>query len=370
MTEKTNIKKPIAVVTTGGSGGHVFPAEAISKALVKKGFEVVFVTDKRGKAFADLDNVKTVRLMGESVMGRSILGKIRGAFMLYCGAIQALFLLRKLKPAVVVGVGGYASLPAVVAAHLWHMPVVLHEQNGVLGRVNRILGPNARLILTSFEKTGMMPEEVRTIHVGLPVREGVVAKKRSPYPLMNDGFQLLIFGGSQGASFFSKKLPEALIMLPAGVRGKISITAQVRAEDMEATELFYKNKGFKSVVLKSFFDNMPELIEKAHLIIGRAGASTVTEAAMIGRPAILIPLPTSADNHQVENARQFCDKGAGWLIREEDFEVEQFAARLGGLIDEPDLLYHAASCAYDFASPDAAEKSADLIMDIAKGNNA
>lgn len=368
MTQKTTSQKPLAVVTTGGSGGHIFPAEAISRALIKKGFDVVFVTDKRGKAFGGLENVKTVRLMAESVMGRSIFGKLRGAFMLYCGAVQALFLLRKLKPAVVVGVGGYASLPAVVAAHLWHMPVVLHEQNAVLGRVNRILGPNAKLILTSFEKTGMMPKDVRALHVGLPVRESVAAKKQSPYPLMSDGFNLLIFGGSQGASFFSKKVPEALIMLPAAVRAKLCITAQVRPEDMEATELFYKNKGFKSVVLKSFFDNMPALIEKSHLIIGRSGASTVTEAAMIGRPVILIPLPTAADNHQVENARGFCDKGAGWLIHEEDFEVEQFAARLGQLIGEPDLLYHAAGCAYDFANPDAAEKSADAIIDIAKGN--
>lgn len=368
MTEKQSNKKPIAVVTTGGSGGHIFPAEAISAALVKKGFDVVFVTDKRGNAFAGLEGIKTVRLMAESVMGRSIFGKIRGLFMLYCGAIQALFLLRKLKPAVVVGVGGYASLPAVVAAHLWHIPVVLHEQNAVLGRVNRILGPNAKLILTSFNPTALVPKQVRSVLVGLPVRASVLEKQNAPYPLMNKGFQLLIFGGSQGAAFFSKKLPQALVLLPEKVRARLSIVAQVRAEDMAVAEDFYKDKGFKSVTLKSFFDNMPELIVSSHLIIGRAGASTVTEAALIGRPAILIPLPSAADNHQFENAHQFCDAGAGWLIKESDFEIEPFAARLAHLMEEPDLLYHAASSAYSIANPTAAEKSADLIFDIVQGN--
>lgn len=361
-------KKPLAIVTTGGSGGHIFPAEAISQALIGKGFDVVFVTDKRGKAFQGLKGVKVYNLMAEHVMGRSFFGKIVGAFKLYCGAVQALFLLKKLKPAVVVGVGGYASLPAVLAAHLWHIPVVLHEQNAVLGRANRVLAHNTRLIALSFEPTLRVPNDIRTVLVGMPARTDVLARANAPYPLTDDGFRLLIFGGSQGASFFSKRLPEAFKLLPAEVTAKMHVTAQVRAEDMEKTQELYKGIPFKSVTLKSFFDNMPELIEKSHLIIGRAGASTITEAAIIGRPAILIPLPSSADNHQMENAKRFSDAGAGWLMSEGNYEPEKFAARLAQMVGEPEILYQAGTQAHKIALPDAAEKMADVVADIAKGS--
>ena len=368
MKKENQKKKPLAVVTTGGSGGHIFPAESISEALIKKGFDVVFVTDKRGNAFTGLKDVKTYRLMAEHIMGRSLGGKIKGAFKLYCGAVQAMFLLRKLKPDVVIGVGGYASLPAVFAAHLWRMPVVLHEQNAVLGRANRMLATNARLILTAFNPTRLIPKNIRSVWVGQPVRPAVLAKKHAPYPLTDEGFHLLIFGGSQGAKFLTRKLPHALLALPKDVRQKLSITAQVRPEDMDEAKILYKDKGFKSVELKSFFDNMPELIERSHLIIGRAGASTVTEAAIVGRPAILIPLPTSADNHQLENARQFCDAGAGWLVTEDSWDAEKFAVRLGQLINEPDVLYHAAGEAYKLAKPNVSDEIADIIDDIVKGS--
>lgn len=363
-------KKPLAVVTTGGSGGHIFPAEAICQALINKGFDVAFVTDKRGKAFQGLKGVKVYNLMAEHVMGRSFFGKVMGALKLYCGAIQALFLLKKIKPAVVVGVGGYASIPAVLAAHLWHIPVVLHEQNAVLGRANRVLAHNTRIIATSFEPTLRIPTDVRSILVGLPARPAILAKAHAPYPLMDDGFQLLIFGGSQGARFFTQRVPEALLMLPKETRANVSITAQVRPEDMEMAEATYKEAGFKSVTLKSFFDNMPDLIERSHLIIGRAGASTITEAAIIGRPAILIPLPTAADNHQLENAKRFSDAGAGWLVTESNFDAEKFSAKLAQMIAEPELLYQASLQSHNIAIPDAAAKVADVVCDIAKGNAA
>lgn len=368
MNEKQ--KKPLAVVTTGGSGGHIFPAEVISEALIKKGFDVVFITDKRGKAFQGLKGVKVYNLMAEHVMGRSFFGKIAGAFKLYCGAVQALFLLKKLKPSVVVGVGGYASMPAVLAAHLWHIPVVLHEQNAVLGRANRVLAHNTRIIAVSFEPTLRVPNDIRTVLVGMPARAEVLARANAPYPLTDDGFNLLIFGGSQGASFFSKRLPEAFKLLPKEVASKMRVTAQVRAEDMEKTKEVYAQIPFKSVVLKSFFDNMPELIERSHLIIGRAGASTITEAAIIGRPAILVPLPTSADNHQMENAKRFSDAGAGWLMSEGNYDPEKFAARLAQMVNEPEILYQAGSQAHKIARPDAPEKVADVVADIAKGKGA
>lgn len=365
--KKTHHKNKLAVVTTGGSGGHIFPAESISAALIQKGFDVVFVTDKRGSNFRVLQGVQTYRLMAEHIMGRSLWGKIKGAFKLYCGAVQALFLLRKLKPDVVVGVGGYASLPAVLAAHMWRMPVVLHEQNAVLGRANRLLAKNAYLILTAFQPTLRSPANVRNVWVGQPVRPAVLEKEHTPYPDRRKIFNLFIFGGSQGAHFFTHKVPEALFMLPDTLKSKISVTAQVRPEDMEYAQKIYSEQGFHSVTLKSFFDNMPDLIAQSHLIIGRAGASTIAEAEIVGRPAILIPLPTSADNHQLENARQFCDAGAGWLVTEDNWNAEKFAHRLEKLIQDKEMLEHAASESYRLAKPNVSEQIAVLIDDIVKG---
>ncbi len=366
MTEKSN-KKSLIVVTTGGSGGHIFPAEAISSALLKKGFEVVFVTDKRGQVFQGLKNVKTYRLLAEHVTGRSFFHKTMALIKLYFGAVQALFLLRKLQPALVIGVGGYASLPAVIAAQLWHIPVVLHEQNAVLGRANRVLAPNARVIATSFNPTMRVPQKIPAVWVGLPVRSQVLTQEKVPYPDLKQEFRLLIFGGSQGARFFATDLLKALVLLPEDVKKKISVCQQVRAENKVEAEAFYRSSGFKSYRLATFFDNMPELIASAHLVIGRGGASTISEAAVIGRPAIIVPLPTAADDHQTENARLFCDAGAGWMVAEKAFDPVSFSKRLTQLVQDPDLLKQAALNALSLAKPDAADRVADLVQDLVKG---
>ncbi len=373
MMTKQKIKKqnrtaPLIVVTTGGSGGHIFPAESIAGALRNAGAQIVFITDKRGRTFNSLPDISIYRLAAESVTGRSFLGKISAAFKLYWGSLQALFLLKKLKPALVIGVGGYASLPAVLAAHLWHIPVVLHEQNAVLGRANRVLAHNTRMIATSFNPTMRIPEGIPTTFVGLPAREQVLSYQNSPYPDSTDEFRLLIFGGSQGARFFSHKLPAALLKLPLELRQKISLVQQVRPEDMEVIQKLYQNAGFRSLTIKSFFNDMPELMAKCHLIIGRGGASTITEASIIGRPAIIIPLPTAADDHQTENARIFCDSGAGWLIAEHSFNEDDFSDRLGYLMTHPDILKEAGKQAYQNAKTDAAEHMASLVFDLIKGS--
>ncbi len=366
-TKKETQSKPLVIVTTGGSGGHIFPAEAIAGALCEQGVRVAFVTDKRGQAFQGLKGVEVHRLSAESVTGRSFLGKVKAAVKLYVGVVQAVLLMYKLKPAAVVGVGGYASIPAVLAAHLAHIPVVLHEQNAVLGRANRFLARNTRLIATSFEPTLRVPADIPQVMVGLPARPAVLSVRNSPYLAIKDVFRLFVFGGSQGARFFSTRLPEALLTLPKEVRGRIELTQQVRPEDMVTAQQFYDKAGFKKVVLKSFFDNMPELLKKSHLIIGRGGASTLTELMIVGRPGIIVPLPTAADNHQTENARLFCDAGAGWLVVESDFQPKAFATRLKQLIDNPSVLKQAATQAGRLARPDAARKMADVVIDVIKG---
>ena len=360
-------EKPMIVITTGGSGGHIFPAEAIASALLDKGAQVAFLTDKRGQAFRGGKGIVTYRLMAESVTGRSLFGKILAAFKLYCGTVQAIFLMYKLKPKAVIGVGGYASIPAVMAAHLARIPVILHEQNAVLGRANRILARGTRFIGTSFAQTFRIPSEIPQILVGLPVRSAVLEYKNAPYPAFKNTFHLLVFGGSQGARFFSQKLPEALMALPKELRAKIDLVQQVRPEDMETARTFYAEAGFKKLTLKSFFTDMPEQLKKAHLVIGRGGAGTLTELMVVGRPGIIVPLPTSADNHQTENARQFCDKGAGWLFQESDFSPMVLANRLEKLMLNPKILSDSAKRAAALCTDNASEKMANAVLDIVRG---
>jgi len=369
MKKQKQQKKPLIIVTTGGSGGHIFPAEAIAAALVEQNADVVFITDKRGSAFQGMKNVPVYRLMAESVTGRSIFGKILAAIKLYIGTAQAVYLMYKLKPNAVVGVGGYASIPAVMAAHLTrYIPVVLHEQNAVLGRANRLLARGTKLIGTSFAPTQRVPDNVPQIQVGLPVRPAVLMYRNEPYPKIKSAFHLFIFGGSQGARFFSQQLPKALVALPEKQRSQMEIVQQVRPEDMEVAQAFYEKAGFRKVTLKPFFTDMPEQLKKAHLVIGRGGAGTLTELMAVGRPAIIVPLPSAADNHQAENARIFCDQGAGWLVAEKDFVPEKFAERLSNLMDQPELLAEAARHAAAHYPEKAAEKMAGAVLDIIKGS--
>ncbi len=358
---------PLVVVTTGGSGGHIFPAESIAGALQKNGYRVVFITDKRGSEFHSLSGVQTYRLTAESVAGRSVFHKGFAFMKLFYGAVQAFFLLWRLKPVLVIGVGGYASFPTVIAAQTCRIPTVLHEQNAVLGRANRILGKGAKLIATSFDPTLLIPSGIKQVRVGMPARPQILAAEHTPYPANTDVFKILIFGGSQGAAFFSRKFPEVLLKLPVELQKKLVITQQARPEDKEALTALYADKPFKSVTVQSFFDNMPELLKESHLIIARGGASTITELEVIGRPAIIVPLPSAADNHQMENARQFCDDGAGWLVNEKTFDVDQTADRLAELMQSPEILKQAAAHAYTRARPRAAKEVAQYVSEIIKG---
>ena len=361
-------QKPMIIVTTGGSGGHIFPAEAITKSLLDKGARVAFLTDRRGQSFQGLHGVPVYRLLARSVTGRSVFGKIWALFTLYLGTIQAVFYLYKIRPDAIVGGGGYASIPTVMACHLARIPVILHEQNAVLGRANRILARGSRFIGTSFKPTQRVPENVPQIQVGLPVRSAVLAYRNASYPNLKHTFHLLIFGGSQGARFFSRRLPEALLKLPAEVRAKIDLVQQVRSEDLETAHQFYDKAGFKKLTLKPFFTDMPEQLAKAHLVIGRGGAGTLTELMVVGRPGIIVPLPTAADNHQYENAKQFCDTGAGWLVQEADYNPASFAEQLEDLIQNPDKLRQAAEQAGKLYPENAADKMAEAVLDVVTGS--
>lgn len=359
------MRKYKVVLTTGGSGGHIFPAQATAEALVENNVQVYFITDKRGKAFQGLSSVQTFRLEAEHVMGRGFLGKLKAVFKLLYGAAQALFLLRKLKPDLIIGFGGYASFPAIMAGHLIRIPVVLHEQNSVLGRANRILAKGSRLIMTTFEKTFLVPEDVPVLWTGIPVRKRILETGRSSYP-KSKKFSILIFGGSQGATFFSRELSRVFSLLPREIIQQINLVQQVRSEDKDFVENIYEHIPFSSLLLKDFFDDMPEKIKQANLVIGRAGASTIFETYVIGRPCVLFPLPTSADNHQKLNAQQVSEYNA-WLFDQNNFDVNMFAKFLEDLIVNPSAISQKLEALKKLNYPCANEKIPSVIMDILKG---
>ena len=348
------------IITTGGTGGHIFPAESIAKGLAEAGYQVWFITDKRGAEFRKLTEVPTHIISAASVTGQSFFGKVKSAFKLLWGMYQSAFFMMRQKPDLVIGVGGYASLPAVLAAQFLRIPTVVHEQNAVLGRANRMLASRVKFVATAFAETKRIPIGVSTFLVGQPVRPAIQENKNSPYP-MDSVFNLLIFGGSQGARFLSKELPKALLQMPDEIRANMKITQQARAEDVDELQKMYQDAGFYGTTVQSFFENMPELLVKSNLVIGRAGSSTLAELAVIGRPGIFVPLPTSADNHQFENARQFAEAGVGWLVQEKDFDKDAFTKRLTELIMNPEELIGAAKIATSLGHPDVAGQMVRLI---------
>jgi len=354
------------VLTTGGSGGHIFPAQSVAAALIKKGFKVIFITDKRGNAFQNLPEVETYRLAADSVTGRSIIGKIVAFAKLILGSSQAMRKLIQLRPDLVIGFGGYASLPTVISAQMLKIPIILHEQNAILGRANRVGAKKVKLIATSFPHVERIPQNIPSIHVGQPVRAPILARKNTPLP-NDDTFNLLVFGGSQGAHFFSEHIPEVLMKLPPKYRSKITLVQQARPEDEEMLKKAYKNAGFKSLTIAPFFKNMPDLLSNANLIIGRGGAGTLTEVMVVGRPAIIVPLPSAADNHQVANAKELEKVGGGWLVEQKDFDAIKMADQLKMFMDKPDILKKAAQKAHSLAIINAAERMADIAVDITKG---
>ncbi|MEQ1789529.1 MAG: undecaprenyldiphospho-muramoylpentapeptide beta-N-acetylglucosaminyltransferase [Rickettsiales bacterium] len=368
---KNNTQKLI-VLATGGTGGHVFPAEALAEVLLASGQRVMLVTDKRFANFKTgaLSQVETHTIRTGTVVG-SFVNKMLGVLGLLVGMVQAWLLLRRLKPDVVVGFGGYPSFPTLFAASKLRIPTVIHEQNSVLGRANRLLAGNVDYIATSFPVTLMMEEKdkAKIVVTGNPVRASVRGIRNLPYSnLQQDGkVNILVTGGSQGASIFSQVVPAAIAALPVSLRTRIRVDQQCREADVEATRAAYSELGINADV-SSFFSDLPTRLAGAHLVIARSGASTVFELAVAGRPAILVPLPTSMDNHQYYNANAFEDVGGGWVMNQSGFTAASLSARLEAFITAPDVLAKAAENAKKLGAGNAAESCAKLVQVLANAN--
>jgi UDP-N-acetylglucosamine--N-acetylmuramyl-(pentapeptide) pyrophosphoryl-undecaprenol N-acetylglucosamine transferase len=340
----------------------MFPAEALAGALIERGLRVALITDLRGAAFGDALPAVSIYRIRASRLRRDLMDRLHAVMEMALGGWDARRLLRKLKPAVVVGFGGYPSMPTVIAAALQKIPVVLHEQNALLGRANRRLAPRARAIATSFETVKGLSPQTPAVVVGNPVRPGIVGVREHPYnaPAPDGPVSILIMGGSQGARIFSDVVPAAAALLPPALRARLRIVQQCRPEDIEAVESAFRDIGIVAE-LSTFFSDMPRRLADCHLAVARSGASTVAELGVAGRPAILVPYPFATDDHQTLNAHAFARGGAGWVISQREFTPEALAAHLEGLMRNPEKLGVAAGAARREGRPAAARDFAQLI---------
>jgi UDP-N-acetylglucosamine--N-acetylmuramyl-(pentapeptide) pyrophosphoryl-undecaprenol N-acetylglucosamine transferase len=365
---------PLVVLAAGGTGGHVFPASALALELERRGIGLAVVTDRRGGDLGGfLANVETHAIRAGGIAGKSFGGRLRGIVDLALGFLQARRILGRLRPSAVVGFGSYASVPTVLAASLAGIKTAIHEQNAILGRANRFLAGRVHAIATSFEASQGVPAEAaaKACHTGMPVRPQIVAVRARSYPALGpDGpVRLLVLGGSQGARRLSEVVPAAVGALGETLRRRLVVCQQCRAEDEGAVRQAYEGLGV-AAELSPFFADVHERLAEAHLVIARAGASTVAEIATVGRPVILVPYPHAIDDHQSANAHAIDDAGAGWLLPEEALSAESLAARIDSLLGLPRMLERTAASARAVGRPDAAERLADLVAGLIGWNGA
>lgn len=352
------------LLSAGGTGGHLFPAEALAVELARRGAAVELITDERALAYAGHFPARAVHAApADTLRGRGASAYAKLGLTLGRGVLQCLGILRRVKPAAVVGFGGYPTFPPLVAARLLGVPVVLHEQNAVMGRANRMLARLATAIGTGFPTVAQLPAGLATTHVGNPVRPQVLAAREVSYQAATEGqtIRLLVFGGSQGARVMSEVVPAAVRLLPSDLRGRLHVIQQARPEDIDSARKAYAEAGV-SAELASFFDDMPARMALAHLVIARAGASTVAELAVIGRPSILVPLPHALDNDQLANANALALAGGAVVTPQDRFTPQALSEELGVRLVDPEGLAAAAEAAKRVGAPDAAARLADVVL--------
>ncbi|MGN6570695.1 MAG: undecaprenyldiphospho-muramoylpentapeptide beta-N-acetylglucosaminyltransferase [Pseudolabrys sp.] len=354
------------LLCAGGTGGHLFPAESLAVVLARRGLTVDLATDHRAAHFKF--PARGVHLIPSATLrGRDPLSIAKTAALLTYGTWKAGRVLKRVQPRAVVGFGGYPTVPPVMAATMKNIPTVLHEQNGVMGRANRMLAARVTTIATGFRTLKNADAFADKItFTGNPVRPAVLAAAAAPYdsPQAGGVLKLLVFGGSQGARVMSEIVPDALEQLDASLRARLSLVQQARPEDIDDVRATYARLGVKAEC-EPFFADLPARMAAAHLIVSRSGASTVAELAAIGRPAILVPLPHALDQDQLANAGVLESAGGAITVVQRDFTAERLAADLARLAGAPDQLTVMATAAKSAGTLDAAERLADLVMKTA-----
>ncbi|MDQ0471634.1 undecaprenyldiphospho-muramoylpentapeptide beta-N-acetylglucosaminyltransferase [Labrys wisconsinensis] len=363
------MSEKIVLLCAGGTGGHLFPAEALAGALARYGWGVELATDERGAPYTGSFPARKIHAIpAETVRSRSPLAMANTAWKLGSGALAAWRMLGRSRPAVVVGFGGYPTVPPLIAATWRKIPTLIHEQNAVMGRANRLLAGRVTRIATGFPEVAMVEASARAklVHTGNPVRAAVIEAAKLPYPGFDGRLRLLVLGGSQGARVMSDVVPDAIGRLDPTLRARLSIVQQARREDLARVRQTYADLGIDAEI-EAFFKDLPAHMAAAHLVVSRGGASTVAELAAIGRPSILVPLPGALDQDQAANARSLAGTGGAKLVMQTEFTPDNLAGDLAAMLGDPAGLARAAAAARSAGSPDAAGRLAALVVDLAGG---
>jgi UDP-N-acetylglucosamine--N-acetylmuramyl-(pentapeptide) pyrophosphoryl-undecaprenol N-acetylglucosamine transferase len=352
------------VLAAGGTGGHMVPAHALAEELLARGHRVALITDDRGARIPGLFGNAQVHVLPAGRLGGGPAGWLRAARNIMTGRTMALRLYETFLPSAVIGFGGYPAFPALLAARHDRIPTLLHEQNAVLGRVNRLMARRVDALATAYAQVQRLPGKAAgKVHlVGNPVRDEVLALRDQPFPPLTDEgiFRVLVTGGSQGATVLSEVVPEGLGLLPEHFRRRLQVTQQCRPEDIEQVRARYAALGIPAE-LATYLPDLPDKLGWAHLVIARAGASTIAELTAAGRPAILVPLPSATDDHQTYNAREMAKAGGARMINQARFTAAELAKQMQKLGLEPAALATAAARARAVGRPNAAADLADLV---------
>ncbi len=356
----------LILIAAGGTGGHMFPAQALAEAMVRRGWRVKLSTDTRGARYTGgFPHVVAVEQVASATFAQGgAAAKLMVPLRIGAGVLAAVRALRRDRPAVVVGFGGYPTIPALTAARILGVPSAIHEQNGVLGRVNRLFARRVQAFACGTWPTDL-PEGVQGTHTGNPVRAAVLDRAGAPYiPPGDYPLSLVVLGGSQGARVLSQVVPAALASLPAPLRAQLRIAHQSREEDRGAVIAAYSAAGISAEV-QNFFTDVPRRLSEAQLVIARAGASTVAELSVVGRPAILVPYAAATGDHQSANARGLVNAGAAIMIPESQFDAANLAEQVALVLGNPTAAVRMANEALAYACPDATERLVELVESVA-----
>jgi UDP-N-acetylglucosamine--N-acetylmuramyl-(pentapeptide) pyrophosphoryl-undecaprenol N-acetylglucosamine transferase len=372
MSTNENIKPApkLILLSAGGTGGHMFPADALAQDLLSRGYRVALITDTRGKRFEPFAGGIPIHIVKSGGSGAGFVHKLKSVASLGLGFFQARKILSDLKPAVVVGFGGYPSVPGVYAAQTMKIPTVIHEQNAILGKANVFLAPKAERIAVAWGHVEGLEssDEARAVVTGNPVRPDISSLYNKPYPTIEQDGPLRIFvtGGSQGAAVFADVVPLALARLSPHHRARMHIVQQCHEADILRVQSIYDDAKIQ-VDLRPFFKDMALQFEKCHLVICRSGAGTVSEVTTAGRPAIFVPYPHHADQQQKRNADSVADSGGGWVMTQNGFTVDALSSRIETFLQTPETLFRAAENSRACGRPDAARKLGNIVMALASG---
>lgn len=358
---------PLALIAAGGTGGHMFPAQALAELLLAQGWRVKLSTDDRGARYSGgfPEAVERQVVKSATTARGGLSGKLAAPFKIAAGVLAARRAFRRDRPSVVIGFGGYPTIPALSAAHLMGLPRMIHEQNGVMGRVNRMFAARVHRVACGTWPT-ILPQGISGQHVGNPVRGAVLDRAASPYVAPGEGaLNLLVIGGSQGARVLSQVVPAAIAALPADLRARLQVSHQARPEDADQVTAAYAAAGIAAEV-QPFFTDVPDRIAAAHLVVSRSGASSLADITVIGRPAILIPFAAATGDHQTANAQALADAGAAHVHPESVLDADSLTRDIRAILTDPAQATAMAQAALTLARPDAARRLYDLVEEITR----